>query len=158
MAQAPTYDLRDYRQEDPLPAWASALLGSEVDDLWKDAKNTARIIAAMTDTGDVGGAILLLIEDDAHNSHPATEGRPSQKVASIRQLIIKTEHRGRGLAGRLIRHAQALAAQENCLRIRSTAGWGCPDHLAMYDRLRFVRASSADRPYLVTRSLADAKS
>ncbi len=157
MVQVPSYDIREYRQEDPLPAWANALLGSEVSDLWKDAMSITRIIAAMTDTGDVGGAILLLIEDDAQNSRQTTEGRPAQKVASIRQLIVKAEHRGRGLAGRLIRRAQAVAAQEKCLRIRSTAGWGCPDHLTMYDRLRFVRASSADRPYLVTRSLADAE-
>lgn len=74
-------------------------------------------------------------------------------VASIRQLVVRPEHRGRGLAGSLLRRAMSVARDAGCTRIRSTAGWGCPDHLMMYDRLRFTRASTSDRPYLVTRKL-----
>lgn len=153
-----TYDLREFRQADAFPAWANDLFGNEAGEAWKNAKREARIIATMTGEGDVGGAILLFIEtDDSAAAQPPDEG-PAPKVASIRQLIVKPDHRGRGLAGRLLRRALAVAAEEACARIRSTAGFGCPDHLGMYNRLRFTRAAAADRPYLVTRGLTGADS
>jgi GNAT superfamily N-acetyltransferase len=152
MEQTIHYALREFHRNAAFPLWANDLLGDEAGAAWKDNAREVAIIAAMA--GDeVGGAILLFVETDAPGNTQAPDERPAPKVASIRQLVIKPEHRGRGLAGRLLRRALAIAAEEACVRIRSTAGFGCPDHLAMYDRLRFTRSTPVDQPYLVTRSL-----
>ncbi|MCX5660729.1 MAG: GNAT family N-acetyltransferase [Planctomycetota bacterium] len=157
MTHMPEYTMQVYFAGDPLPPEATELFGAEVDKAWANAATAAEgpgpgrpmpaCVAATTDGQWLAGLFMLLELDDA----PET-GQP-QRVASIRHLIVPSEFRGRGLAGRLLRRASSVAKESGCARIRSTAGWGCPDHLIMYDRLGYTKAPGVDRPYLVTRGL-----
>jgi hypothetical protein len=44
-----------------------------------------------------------------------------------------------------------IAQEHGCTELRSTAGFGCGDHLALYRRLGFNPAPPEQRPYLVTK-------
>lgn len=158
MTHMPEYTMQIYFPGDPLPPEAVELFGSEVEKAWAGAPTAAEgpsagrpmpaIVGATADGQWLAGLFLLLEIDDAPES-----GGP-QRVASVRHLIVPEAFRGRGLAGRLLRRAASVATESGCARIRSTAGWGCPDHLMLYDRLGFSRAPGVDRPYLVTKALA----
>lgn len=120
----------------PLPA--IDLFGNDAERDWPDATPIA--IGAGGDEGWSAGVFLLI------------EREGDEPVASIRQLVVRPAARGRGLGGFLLRRAQSVAAEHGCARIRSTAGWGCPDHVAMYDRLGYDRARNQG-PYLVSKAL-----
>lgn len=130
---------------DAIPDDAVDLFGDEVRDAFDDARRgdgaaaTPIIVAAVE--GGWRGGVFLLVEEEG-----------GERVASIRQLIITPANRGRGLAGWLLRRAHSIAEEHGCARLRSTAGWGCPDHLAMYDRLGYDRARG-ELPYLVSKPL-----
>jgi predicted N-acetyltransferase YhbS len=150
MSTSTDYSTIVARPPDPVPAGAEDLFGDEVVDAW--AREVAGApepvcICVAGEDGELLAGVYLHIERDAAAGADA-------KVASVRQLIVKPEHRGRGLAGRLLRRATSAAVEAGCARIRSTAGWGCPDHLGIYHRLGYDRAAPAERPYLVTRTTA----
>lgn len=182
MAPTETPEIVVSRHTDALHADAETLFGSEAVAAWDSAKAAERakrhddavgpvapmpvVIAAKASDGRLAAGVFMLIEhDDSPDAEhdgmsagratgePPAMGAASRGVASIRQLVVRPEHRGRGLAGSLLRRAMSVAREHGCTRIRSTAGWGCPDHLMMYERLRFTRAGTSDRPYLVTRKL-----
>jgi GNAT superfamily N-acetyltransferase len=138
------HSLRVYTAGDPLSDEAEALFGHEVRDAFDAAAQPMQrapvpvVIAAGDDPWTAGVFMLVESIDD-------------QTVGSIRQLVVRPEHRGRGLAGWLLRRAHGEAAKRGCQRVRSTAGWGCPDHLAMYDRLGYRRHREGS--YLVSRTI-----
>jgi len=142
MSEAPTYAIQTFRASDDLTDAMVALFGNSIEDAWDMAVPEPAVIGAMTPEGEMAGGIFMLFD-----------GAGGSKVASIRQLIVKPEHWGRSIAGRLLRRSMELAEETKCSRIRSTAGWGCPDHRVMYDRLKFERAKGSDSPYLVTLDL-----
>ena len=131
---------------DSPPAEAVDLFGGEVRQAFEGGRIgdvepvVPLILAHPVDAGWAAGVLLLLQTVDG------------ERVASIRQLIVRPSHRGRGLAGRLLRAAREEATRRGVTRLRSTAGWGCPDHLRMYDRLGFERVRE-ESPYLVSLSL-----
>ena len=146
-------ELRVFYSDEPLPDGAEDLFGTEAREAWlahrqvegrgSRAKATPACVGVASGDGRLlAGAFVLLDE---------VEG--GERVASIRQLVIPPTFRGRGLGGRVIRRVMSLATESGCSRVRSTAGWGCPDHLSMYERMRFERAASSDRPYLVSRAV-----
>jgi hypothetical protein len=141
-------EIRAFRASEsvPLPAGAVELFGNEVEDAWNAAtpQREPVCIGLTSAEGQLLAGAFVLLENDASGG----------KVASVRQLIIPPLFRGRGLAGRVLRRAMSLGRDAGCARIRSTAGWGCPDHLMIYERMKFDRAGSTDRPYLVSKSLA----
>lgn len=146
----PAHSVVEYMSPDRLPPEAVELFGNEVRDAWGgDPALPQPVSIGVTTDGEWMAGILMYLE----TLEPTAGGQPS-RVASIKHLIVRPTYRSRGLAGRLLRRAMNLAAQTGCVRIRSTAGFGCPDHAVLYDRLRFRRAPSTDRPYLVTRDLA----
>lgn len=136
-----TYNIEVRSDGDELPPGIENLLGHEVLDLFEADDSNAVIVGAVTDGRWIAG-LLLLIEDAS-----------GKTVGSIRQLIIPPAQRGRGIAGRLIRQALAIAGERGAVRLRSTAGWGCPDHLALYRRMKFGRTANDEAPYLVTRTV-----
>lgn len=151
MDTLPGHAIRTYAGGDELPAEAVDLFGDEVSKAWdSDSSKCQPVCLAASGDGLWLAGILMYIET------LPVDGKPERKVASIRQMIVRPECRGRGLAGRLLRRAMTLARETGCSDIRSTAGWGCPDHLMLYERLRFSRAGSDERPYLVSRSLGEA--
>lgn len=126
---------------DDLPGEAGGLLGGDARDRF-DADDENTLAVGIVDRG-VWVAALLMHVDRVED----------EIVGSIRQLVIPPPQRGRGIAGRLIRRAMAIAGERGAARLRTTAGWGCPDHAALYRRMRFDPASADDTPYLFTRDL-----
>lgn len=137
MAPAPDIHWLQLAPPQQLPEQASTLLGSEVDKLFKDAQPQPVIIAATRDDTWLA-AMLLVLEPDAG-------------AASIRQLVVTPDARGQGLGGRLLRKAIHLAREHDLPRVRSTAGFGCPDHRRMYQRLHFN--DTDESPYLMARAV-----
>ncbi|MFA9477631.1 GNAT family N-acetyltransferase [Phycisphaerales bacterium AB-hyl4] len=149
MHARPEPDWQTYRGNDTPPPQAAELLGNDVTKRFADyaqgnATTEPIALAAVDEQGRWLAAILLLIE-------PMQDA--DETVGSIHQLIVPPASRGQGLAGRLIRRAMTTAKDAGAARLRSTAGWGCPDHLAMYDRLRFDRLNARELPYLVSKPL-----
>lgn len=126
---------------DDLPAEAGELLGGDARNRF-EADDEDTLAVGVVDRG-VWVAALLMCVDRVED----------ETVGSIRQLIIPPPQRGRGIAGRLIRRALAIAGERGAARLRTTAGWGCPDHAALYRRMRFDPAPVDDAPYLFTRDL-----
>lgn len=131
--------------DEALPDEATELFGDEVREAFDDARRSdgaapKPIVIAAIDGGWRAGVYLLV------------EEQGGERVASIRQLVVRPAHRGRGLGGWLLRRAQSVAEEHGCARLRSTAGWGCPDHVAMYDRLGYDRVRG-ESPYLVSKAL-----
>lgn len=147
MSEATDTEIRTIRAGagTPLPNGAVELFGNEVEDVWESdpTQREPACIGLVSSEGELLAGAFVLLE-------PGPKG---DRVASVRQLIIPPDFRGRGLAGRVLRRAMTLASETGCTRVRSTAGWGCPDHLMVYERMKFERAPSEDRPYLVTRSV-----
>lgn len=137
-----------YRASQPttLPEAANDLLGHEVTRRFEAyqagdrSEGEPACLAAVDEQGQWLATLLMLLEE-----------ANGETVGSIRQLVVPPAHRGQGLAGRLIRRATTLAAEAGASRVRSTAGWGCPDHLAMYARLRFDTLAAREMPYLVSK-------
>lgn len=150
MPTLPDHAFHTFAGGDRLPPEAVDLFGDDATRAWDSDSSTFQpvCIGASGDGVWLAGALVYI-------ETLATPDGGTEKVASIRHLIVRPEHRGRGLAGSLLRRALTLARETTCHRIRSTAGFGCPDHLSLYDRLRFDRAPSSDRPYLVSRTLTD---
>ncbi len=123
-----------------MPPAAIDLFGQDAEREWPEGVTPVAIGSGATDHTWAAGLFLLL------------EQEGDETVASIRQLVVRPDARGRGLGGFLLRRAQTFAGEHGCTRIRSTAGWGCPDHLAMYHRLGYDRATSGS-PYLVAKAL-----
>jgi GNAT superfamily N-acetyltransferase len=98
-------------------------------------------VLSLNDSGVAIAGALLKFE-------PVTTQGQSQRVASLRQLIVSPAARGLGLAKKLISASLRLASEHHCTRLRTTAGWGCHDHLAMYDRMQFVKLID-EAPYLM---------
>ena len=145
----------------PLPPEAREMFGVEVERAWSPAEDDADrmkpmpLLIGITTEGEwLAGIFMWLdaleIQGPDGNTIP---GAGIEKVASIRHLIVPPRYQGMGLAGRLLRKALLVADESGCTRIRSTAGFGCVDHLMMYDRLGFGRARSNERPYLVSRNV-----
>ncbi|MCE9590312.1 MAG: GNAT family N-acetyltransferase [Planctomycetes bacterium] len=152
MDTLPDHAMRTYAGGDQLPAEAVDLFGDEATKAWdSDSSKCQPVCLGAAGEGVWLAGVLIYLE-----TLPTDGTVEAKKVASIRQMIVRPEHRGRGLAGRMIRRAITLARSAGCTRIRSTAGWGCPDHLMLYERLRFERAPSNERPYLVSLALGDA--
>lgn len=143
MAETPNYIIKVFRNNVDLPLDTEDIFGNGVLEAWERKAPEPVLIGGLTDTSVLVGGIFMLLEGDNHN-----------RVASIWQFIVRPEHWGRGLGGRLLRFSIDFATELGCQRIRSTAGWGCEDHLVLYDRLHFQRVSD-ERPYLVTRALHD---
>ncbi|MFP4224254.1 MAG: GNAT family N-acetyltransferase [Phycisphaeraceae bacterium] len=139
--------MRVVSPDDELPPGAVSLLGHEVEELFAAARAGEAEARPGCVAAERGGACLAaaLVKLETVES--------GEKVASIEQLVIPPAERGRGLAGRLIRTVMGWADAEGCGRIRSTAGWGCPDHLRFYRRMKFESADPDERPYLVSRRL-----
>lgn len=132
------------------PEQAVELFGNEVADYFDRAADEATltpvVLAAIPRDGeDWMAGVFLLIE----RPRPDAAGG---SVASIRQLVVQPAYRGRGIAGWLLRRSHSLAQEMGCDRIRSTAGWGCPDHMSMYDRIGYERVRN-ESPYLVAKTL-----
>lgn len=138
MAQTTDPSFRVHLGADSMPPPAIELFGNDAERDWGDATPVA--IGAGGDEGWSAGLFMLL------------EREGDEPIASIRQLIVRPAARGRGLGGFLLRRAQTLAAEHGCKRIRSTAGFGCPDHLGMYQRLGYGSARGQGQ-YLVTKAL-----
>jgi GNAT superfamily N-acetyltransferase len=160
------------------PPGAEGLFGSEVLAAWSAARGDAGpltprpiILGILENTTLAAGLFGWIEPDDSPDAErdglgPASQARPATApddtrgpavgplVFSIRQLVIPPSQRGKGLGPRLVRRAVELAREQACGRARSTAGWGCPDHLFLYERQQFKRAASSDRPYLVAKFLA----
>lgn len=132
------------RGGEALPEEAAELFGDEVREAFEGGVERPVVVAAEDGDGGWLAGVYLVIE-------PTADG-VGDPVASIRQLVVKPAFRGRGLAGWLLRRAQHVASEAGCGRVRSTAGWGCPDHLSMYDRLGYQRLRG-ESPYLVSLSL-----
>ncbi|QQE12417.1 GNAT family N-acetyltransferase [Planctomycetota bacterium] len=78
----------------------------------------------------------------------------NQPIGSIHHLIIPPQHRGKGLAGQLLRRAISLAKEHHSSSIRTTAGFGCPDHIHLYQRLDFTPIPDQSQyPYILTKQL-----
>ena len=132
--------LKVFQPGDVLPDAAVDLLGNEVEDALAGGESQAVCVAAISQAGDWRGALLLLDHSDAAS-------------ASIHQMVITPQARGQGLAGRLVRQAMEVAETWQRPRIRTTAGWGCPDHRAFYERMGFDAAAEDEAPYLLSRSV-----
>ncbi len=105
---------------DALPAEAVELFGDEARDAWgNDPQLPQPVCIGVTTDGEWLAGIFMVTESIESAGGVST-------VASIRQLVIRPDYRGRGLAGRLLRRAMSVAAQAGCSRIRSTAGFGAP--------------------------------
>lgn len=152
MADTTAAALRAIAPPDTLPREAVELFGDEAAALFAAVSDGASgypqpfVLAlpgvAGNDQSRWGAGVLMLIE-----------GIGDARVASIRQLVVRPSHRGRGLAARLLRAARHEATVRGATRLRSTAGWGCPDHLRMYERLGYGRVRN-QLPYLVSIPLA----
>jgi|GEM_PF-6764390 GNAT superfamily N-acetyltransferase len=146
----PAHQIHTYIQPDPLPPEAVELFGHEVEQAWQGSSDQPpSVCIGVTTDGQWLAGIWMLLEMVEQPSSPPLH------VASIRQLIVSPAARGQGLAGRLLRRAMTVASSNGCSHIRSTAGFGCIDHLTMYHRLGFERLSG-QRPYLVMRKLPTA--
>ncbi len=147
----PAHQIHTYMQPDRLPPEAVELFGHEIENAWAGGADQppSVCIGVTTDGQWLAGLWMLLETLEQPASGPV-------HVASIRQLIVSPAARGQGLAGRLIRRAMTVAQTNGCTHIRSTAGFGCGDHLMMYERLGFERLMG-HRPYLVIRLLTPGK-
>lgn len=150
----PANQLHTYMPPDPLPPEAIELFGHDVQRAWDTAADPTspnHICIGVTTDGQWLGGIWMLLESIEQSN--TTTHTPPTPVASIKLLIVSPQARGQGLAGRLLRKAINLAADHHCTAIRSTAGFGCGDHLMMYERLGFARTGARQLPYLVSKSL-----
>lgn len=139
MSAAAEQGFRTYVGAERIPPEAAELFGQDAERDYGDRTVPVAIAAATDDEENWRGGVFMLVERDSG-------------TASIRQVVVRPEFRGRGLAGFLLRRAHTVAAEHGCTRIRSTAGWGCPDHLAMYGRLGYEQ-TRGDGPYLVQKAL-----
>ncbi len=146
MATLPPHHLHEYIGQNELlpPPEAVELLGDEVRQAWRrDPELPMPVLVGATTDGEWLAGVFMLFETVER------QGR----TASIRQLVVRPSYRGMGLAGRLLRRAMTLAKEAGCLRVRTTAGFGCPDHAAMYARLDFRSAADDEAPYRLARPL-----
>ena len=139
MSERFEYTMQTYRGEAVPREPAAELFGHEA-----EAPESGDVAIAATHEGRWLAGAWLRID--------AAEGGGT---ASIRQLVVRPEARGRGLGGRLLKRCETAAREAGCDRLRSTAGWGCPDHLAMYHRLGYRRTEAQEQPYLVSKPLAE---
>jgi len=147
----PAHQIHTYMQPDPLPPEAIELFGHEVEKAWAgESDQPPSVCIGVTTDGQWLAGIWMLLETLEQSAGQVMH------VASIRQLIVSPAARGQGLAGRLIRRAMTIAQTNGCTHIRSTAGFGCIDHLMMYERLGFETVAG-HRPYLVIRPLTPGK-
>lgn len=146
----PAHQTHVYMQPDRLPPEAVELFGHEVEKAWSndDTQASPNICIGVTTDGQWLAGIWMTLDTLEQST-----GKPLH-VASIRHLIVSPAARGQGLAGRLLRRAMTLARENQCTHIRSTAGFGCGDHLMMYHRLGFENVRD-QRPYLVIKSLSE---
>ncbi|QDU34423.1 Acetyltransferase (GNAT) family protein [Poriferisphaera corsica] len=72
--------------------------------------------------------------------------------AAIHHLIIPPQHRGKGIAGSLLRRAISFAESHNATYLLTTAGFGCHDHINLYTRLGF-QSTSDHAPYIMIKTL-----
>ena len=72
---------------------------------------------------------------------------------AIHHLIIPPQHRGKGIAGLLLRRAVSLAKSHSAAYLLTTAGFGCHDPMNMYGRLGFEPTPNHP-PYLMIRHLS----
>lgn len=150
LTMLPAHGLYTYISPDPLPAEAVELFGHDIQQAWNNHQPPhapTQVCIGVTSDGQWLAGIWMELES---LEQPAGAPEP---VASIKHLIVSPAARGQGLAGRLLRQAINLAKDNHCARIRSTAGFGCPDHLAMYSRLSFATTASRELPYLVSKAL-----
>ncbi|MEX0886251.1 MAG: GNAT family N-acetyltransferase [Phycisphaeraceae bacterium] len=124
------------------PDAAETLLGTEARRAFDNAGGggVEPVVVAATRGDQWLAAMLVFVE-------------PEHALASIRQLVVVPAARGQGLGGRLVRRAVNLAREHNARRVRSTAGFGCPDHRHMYERLGFEDTDADERPYLMSRAV-----
>lgn len=144
---------------DPPPVEASELLGRELTSAWSDAVDLGpgRIPVVIGATGDglwLAGLLMFLETIEPPASERLSISSGAEHVASIRLLQVDRQHRNAGLAGFLLRRALRIAAEQRCDRIRTTANFGCTDHVLMYERLGYSRAGIGDRPYLYAKKVS----
>jgi GNAT superfamily N-acetyltransferase len=142
------------RAGDTLPPSGIELLGEEAARAWGTGDATSPGTRAVGDDA-VSWVCVLSLNDSGIaiagallKFEPVTTQGQSQRVASLRQLIVSPAARGLGLAKKLINASLHLASEHHCARLRTTAGWGCHDHMAMYDRMKFVKLIG-EAPYLM---------
>lgn len=144
----PSHVMHTYLAPDPLPPEAVELFGNDVQEAWDSHESpmspTQACIGVTTDGQWLAGIWM------AFESLEQAAGAP-EAVASIKLLVVTPAARGQGVAGRLLHKAMNLAREQGCTRIRSTAGFGCPDHLSMYRRLGFESTGAREMPYLVNK-------
>jgi GNAT superfamily N-acetyltransferase len=174
----PSHVFATYFYPDVFPVEAGELLGGDVEKAWEDAREGGPgripvLIGATTDgqwlagvlmfletlEGEWGGSLKNAREEHPHPS-PPPEGEGAgrvEHVASIRLLVVGRQYQNAGLAGFLIRRALKIAERQGCARVRTTAGFGCTDHVIMYERLGFAKTKMEEYPYRYSRALESAR-
>ncbi len=145
----PNHVFATYFYPDTFPVEATELLGSEPEKAWKDAAEMGPgkipvLIGATTDGQWLAGLLMFLETLEMADGKPGAE-----HVASIRLLVVGRQYQNAGLAGFLIRRALKTAVAQRCARVRTTAGFGCTDHMIMYERLGFTKVPFTERPYMM---------
>jgi GNAT superfamily N-acetyltransferase len=157
----PNHVFSTYFFPDVFPPEAVELLGSEPGRAWESAAvggpgQVPVLIGATTDGQWLAGMLLILETLEKAGTQRLAGANPVEHVASIKLLVVSRQYQNAGLAGFLIRRAGRLAVEQSCSRLRTTAGFGCTDHVLMYERLGFTRGPVSDRPYLMTKALTAA--
>ena len=98
MSEAPTYAIQTFRSTDDLTDAMVSLFGNSIEDAWDMAVPEPAVIGALTPQGEMAGGIFMFFD-----------GTGGSKVASIRQLIVRPEHWGRGIATEAIQLVSAYA-------------------------------------------------
>ncbi|GHJ49184.1 N-acetyltransferase [Catellatospora sp. TT07R-123] len=59
--------------------------------------------------------------------------------AELKRMYVRPDQRGRGVAGRLMREAEAVARRAGCARFKLETGVRQPEAIAVYERAGFAR-------------------
>ncbi len=147
----PSHVFATYFYPDVFPVEARELLGSDVEKAWEDAREGGAgripvLIGATTDGQWLAGLLMFLETLEAPGGGEKGAAR-AEHVGSIQLLVVGRQYQNAGLAGFLIRRALRVAESQGCARVRTTAGYGCTDHVIMYERLGFSKVGMGEHPY-----------
>jgi GNAT superfamily N-acetyltransferase len=152
----PSHVYATYFFPDNFPPEATELLGSDVEKAWTEAREGGPgripvLIGATTDGQWLAGVLMFLETLEGGADKPG-----AVHVGSIYLLVVGRQYQNAGLAGFLIRRAIKTAQAQGCARVRTTAGFGCTDHVIMYERLGFAKVGMGEHPYRYSRALGSA--
>ena len=140
------YEVKCYGGGDRLPQEAEALFAKELEysrrPLPEDRADGGQwrfaCVCAVTPEGRILGGVHLDI--GPINFGPLAK----ERLAFIEAMIVRPEHRRRGVGTRVMQEAISVARQAGCLHVQGNVSWDNPAGIALYRKCGFALTDITD--------------